>query len=125
MNCSIDSMLQFKACFCYACSCPNCTLSSQVLTVDARNHGHSAHSPDLTYEAMSNDLKHLLNQLHIGKCILIGHSMGGKTAMTTALSQVFSELSMCFNRKDKSQTFCSYFPFFINGSPVWWSVSSW
>ncbi|KAF5906995.1 protein ABHD11, partial [Clarias magur] len=59
----------------------------KVLTVDARNHGHSAHSPDLTYEAMTNDLKHLLNQLHIGKCILIGHSMGGKTAMTTALSQ--------------------------------------
>ncbi|KAK3555645.1 hypothetical protein QTP86_025623 [Hemibagrus guttatus] len=59
----------------------------KVLTVDARNHGNSAHSPGLTYEAMSKDLKHLLNQLHIGKCILIGHSMGGKTAMTTALSQ--------------------------------------
>ncbi|TSL04267.1 Protein ABHD11 [Bagarius yarrelli] len=65
----------------------NCTLSSQVLTVDARNHGSSAHSPMLTYEAMTNDLKHLLNQLHIGKCVLIGHSMGGKTAMATALSQ--------------------------------------
>lgn len=59
----------------------------KVLTVDARNHGNSTHSPGLTYEAMTNDLKHLLNQLHIGKCILIGHSMGGKTAMVTALSQ--------------------------------------
>lgn len=37
---------------------------------------------------MANDLKHLLAQLHIDKCILIGHSMGGKTAMTTALTQV-------------------------------------
>lgn len=59
----------------------------KVLTVDARNHGSSPHSPALTYEEMSNDLMHLLAQLHIEKCILIGHSMGGKTAMTTALMQ--------------------------------------
>ncbi len=42
----------------------------------------------LTYEAMTDDLKHLLSQLHIEKCVLIGHSMGGKTAMATALTQV-------------------------------------
>lgn len=59
----------------------------KVVTVDARNHGNSTHSPDLTYEAMTSDLKQLLGQLHIGKCVLIGHSMGGKVAMTTALSQ--------------------------------------
>ncbi|XP_053703654.1 protein ABHD11 [Synchiropus splendidus] len=59
----------------------------KVLTVDARNHGNSPHSPELTYEAMAGDLKHLLAQLHIEKCVLIGHSMGGKTAMTTALTQ--------------------------------------
>lgn len=39
---------------------------------------------------MTGDLKHLLAQLRIEKCILIGHSMGGKTAMTTALTQVSS-----------------------------------
>uniref|UniRef100_A0A3Q4G2A1 sn-1-specific diacylglycerol lipase ABHD11 n=1 Tax=Neolamprologus brichardi TaxID=32507 RepID=A0A3Q4G2A1_NEOBR len=59
----------------------------KVLTVDARNHGNSPHNPVLTYEAMANDLNHLLAQLRIDKCILIGHSMGGKTAMTTALTQ--------------------------------------
>ncbi|XP_018586006.1 sn-1-specific diacylglycerol lipase ABHD11 isoform X2 [Scleropages formosus] len=59
----------------------------KVLTVDARNHGNSTHSPLLTYEAMTNDLQHLLGQLHISKCVLIGHSMGGKVAMTTALLQ--------------------------------------
>ncbi|KAA0720133.1 Protein ABHD11 [Triplophysa tibetana] len=59
----------------------------KVLTVDARNHGKSPHSPILNYEAMTLDLTHLLGQLHIGKCVLIGHSMGGKVAMTTALSQ--------------------------------------
>ncbi|XP_048839861.1 protein ABHD11 isoform X2 [Brienomyrus brachyistius] len=59
----------------------------KVLTIDARNHGNSTHSPVLTYEAMTNDLQHLLGQLHITKCVLIGHSMGGKVAMTTALTQ--------------------------------------
>lgn len=59
----------------------------KVLTVDARNHGTSPHSPELTYESMSADLKLLLSQLRIEKCVLIGHSMGGKTAMTAALTQ--------------------------------------
>ncbi|XP_019402014.1 PREDICTED: protein ABHD11 isoform X1 [Crocodylus porosus] len=44
----------------------------------------------MTYEAMSLDVQHLLSQLHISKCILIGHSMGGKTAMTLALQRAFS-----------------------------------
>ncbi|XP_077403581.1 sn-1-specific diacylglycerol lipase ABHD11 [Vanacampus margaritifer] len=59
----------------------------KVLTVDARNHGNSPHHPQLTYEAMTGDLSHLLAQLRIDKCVLIGHSMGGKTAMTAALTQ--------------------------------------
>ena len=61
-----------------------------MLTIDARNHGTSPHNPVLTYEAMASDLKHLLSKLHIEKCVLIGHSMGGKVAMTTALTQVKS-----------------------------------
>lgn len=63
-------------------------LPRQVLTVDARNHGRSPHSPVMTYEAMSLDVQHLLSRLGITKCILIGHSMGGKTAMTLALQRV-------------------------------------
>ncbi|XP_008330767.1 sn-1-specific diacylglycerol lipase ABHD11 isoform X1 [Cynoglossus semilaevis] len=59
----------------------------KVLTVDARNHGTSPHSTAMSYEAMAGDLKLLLTQLRIEKCVLIGHSMGGKTAMTTALTQ--------------------------------------
>ncbi|NXX98661.1 ABHDB protein, partial [Centropus bengalensis] len=59
----------------------------QVLTLDARNHGHSPHSPVMTYEAMSLDVQHLLSRLRIPKCILVGHSMGGKTAMALALQQ--------------------------------------
>ncbi|XP_048679907.2 sn-1-specific diacylglycerol lipase ABHD11 isoform X2 [Caretta caretta] len=60
----------------------------KVLTVDARNHGESPHSPTMSYEAMSLDVQRLLCQLRLPKCILVGHSMGGKTAMTLALQQV-------------------------------------
>ncbi|KAM6192711.1 sn-1-specific diacylglycerol lipase ABHD11 [Sarcoramphus papa] len=59
----------------------------QVLMLDARNHGGSPHSPLMTYEAMSLDVQHLLTRLGITKCILLGHSMGGKTAMTLALQR--------------------------------------
>ncbi|XP_068025310.1 sn-1-specific diacylglycerol lipase ABHD11 [Melanerpes formicivorus] len=61
--------------------------SGKVLTMDARNHGSSPHSPLMTYEAMSLDVQHLLTRLGITKCIVLGHSMGGKTAMTLALQR--------------------------------------
>ena len=60
----------------------------QVLTVDARNHGESPHSPDISYKAMSQDLQDLLLQLGLVPCVLIGHSMGGRTAMLLALQRV-------------------------------------
>ncbi|XP_036266945.1 protein ABHD11 isoform X1 [Pipistrellus kuhlii] len=59
----------------------------RVLTVDARNHGDSPHSPDMSYEAMIQDLQDLLPQLGLAPCVLIGHSMGGKTAMLLALQR--------------------------------------
>lgn len=59
----------------------------RVLTVDARNHGDSPHSPDMSYEDMSQDLQDLLPQLGLVPCVLIGHSMGGKTAMLLALQR--------------------------------------
>ncbi|XP_036027388.1 protein ABHD11 [Onychomys torridus] len=59
----------------------------RVLTVDARNHGDSPHSPDASYEAMSQDLQGLLPQLGLVPCVLVGHSMGGKTAMLLALQR--------------------------------------
>ncbi|XP_069766440.1 sn-1-specific diacylglycerol lipase ABHD11 [Narcine bancroftii] len=58
-----------------------------VVTVDSRNHGNSGHSPVMTYEAMSLDLRNMLDKLNFPECILIGHSMGGKIAMTTALQR--------------------------------------
>lgn len=55
-----------------------------VYLVDQRNHGRSPHSDAFSYRLMADDLlefteDHALNHLRI-----IGHSMGGKTAMLFA-----------------------------------------
>lgn len=60
--------------------------SFHVLAVDQRNHGRSPHSSLLTYDAMANDLRELLDQEHIATTHVLGHSMGGKAAMQFALS---------------------------------------
>lgn len=52
-----------------------------VYLVDARNHGHSAHVDEINYLAMANDVRELILHEKIEKPIIIGHSMGGKTAM--------------------------------------------
>ncbi len=56
----------------------------QVLAVDLRNHGESPHSPIHTYDAMVHDLLHWINDRTLPRPWLIGHSMGGKTAMLLA-----------------------------------------
>jgi len=53
----------------------------RVLNVDQRNHGKSPHSSPFTYAAMAEDVLHLLDTYGLDKVILLGHSMGGKTAM--------------------------------------------
>ena len=52
-----------------------------VITVDQRNHGHSPHSNEMTYDLMADDLKELLDDKGIEQAVILGHSMGGKTAM--------------------------------------------
>ncbi|XAW89058.1 alpha/beta fold hydrolase [Vibrio sp. CDRSL-10 TSBA] len=56
----------------------------QVLSVDLRNHGLSLHSEQHNYALLAQDIKQLLEHLDIGDAIVIGHSMGGKTAMKLA-----------------------------------------
>ena len=60
--------------------------SFRVLAVDQRNHGRSPHSDLFTYDTMAEDLAELLEHLKIPSVHLLGHSMGGKTAMQFALS---------------------------------------
>lgn len=61
----------------------------EVYLVDQRNHGHSPHSEIFSYEVMAQDLKALFVDEKIAEAIVIGHSMGGKTAMRFA--QLFPE----------------------------------
>lgn len=56
-----------------------------VFLVDLRNHGHSPHSDEFNYQAMSEDISELMNSEKIYSAAIIGHSMGGKTAIQLAL----------------------------------------
>ncbi|MEN0049672.1 MAG: alpha/beta fold hydrolase [Bacteroidota bacterium] len=56
-----------------------------VFLVDQRNHGRSPHVEGMSYPLMANDLKEFLEQNWIHQAHIIGHSMGGKTAMQFAL----------------------------------------
>jgi len=58
-----------------------------VLALDARNHGRSPHDPVMTYEAMAADITAWLDQRGLARASLMGHSMGGKTAMLLACRQ--------------------------------------
>lgn len=58
--------------------------SFQVFTIDQRNHGRSPNSEEHTFEAMTNDLAEFFAQHKIEKAVVMGHSMGGKTAMRFA-----------------------------------------
>lgn len=57
----------------------------KVFLVDLRNHGQSPHSDDFNYKLMTEDLNEFFNDHSIDKAIVIGHSMGGKTAMNFAV----------------------------------------
>lgn len=57
-----------------------------VYFIDQRNHGRSPHDPEENYAVMSDDLLELMNDENLNKVILLGHSMGGKTAMHFAIS---------------------------------------
>jgi len=56
----------------------------QVHLVDQRNHGRSFHDDTFNYEALAEDLKHYCDAHELTDIILLGHSMGGKTAMLFA-----------------------------------------
>ncbi|MCG3166039.1 MAG: Esterase YbfF [Bacteroidia bacterium] len=55
-----------------------------VYLIDQRNHGQSPHSDEWNYKVMSDDLLEFFDEHHLSKATIIGHSMGGKTAMQFA-----------------------------------------
>jgi len=57
----------------------------RVIALDLRNHGDSPRAPVMGYAAMAEDVLETLRQASALPAVLIGHSMGGKVAMTAAL----------------------------------------
>ncbi len=58
-----------------------------VIALDLRNHGSSPHVSGMSYQEMVSDVQAILTHLAIADYDLMGHSMGGKTAMVMALQQ--------------------------------------
>jgi pimeloyl-ACP methyl ester carboxylesterase len=59
---------------------------SKVVLIDLRNHGRSPHFPHHNYDLMANDILNLMGFLGHEDVAVLGHSMGGKAAMTLALN---------------------------------------
>lgn len=53
-----------------------------ILRVDLRNHGQSFHSDEMTLPLMAQDIYKVVTHLGLKDLVVIGHSLGGKTAMT-------------------------------------------
>ncbi|MFM2206817.1 MAG: hypothetical protein RL213_792 [Bacteroidota bacterium] len=52
-----------------------------VVMIDQRNHGRSPHDPAISYPLMADDVQELIVRNNWKRPALLGHSMGGKTAM--------------------------------------------
>lgn len=61
-----------------------------VVLVDLRDHGRSPHTDAISYPIMAADVHALVERLGLKDIVLVGHSMGGKTAM--AFAQRWPEL---------------------------------
>ena len=59
----------------------------RVIAMDLRNHGASPHAAGMDYAAQASDVAETMAVLGIGRAIVLGHSMGGKTAMMLALTR--------------------------------------
>ncbi|MCB2000950.1 MAG: alpha/beta fold hydrolase [Rhodoferax sp.] len=57
-----------------------------VHALDLRNHGASPWADTMTYTEMADDVRHYIEQHDLGAVTVMGHSMGGKTAMALALA---------------------------------------
>jgi esterase len=59
--------------------------SFRLYLVDQRNHGDSPHTDTFSYPELAEDIYQFIRHHALGKVSLIGHSMGGKTAMEVSL----------------------------------------
>ncbi len=59
-------------------------LGFRVIIPDMRNHGQSPHTEAFNYTVMAEDIRGVIEKENIEKCYLVGHSLGGKVAMSLA-----------------------------------------
>jgi len=59
-------------------------LGYQLHLVDQRNHGRSFHNSNFNYSLLASDLHEYCLHHNLENIVLLGHSMGGKTAMEFA-----------------------------------------
>ena len=53
--------------------------------LDVRNHGRSPHADEMNYKLMAADVLEYMDDQQLDQVHLLGHSMGGKIAMSVAL----------------------------------------
>ena len=58
-----------------------------LFLLDLRNHGRSPHAAEMSYGAMAADVYTFVRETVKVPCNILGHSMGGKVAMTLAIKQ--------------------------------------
>jgi pimeloyl-ACP methyl ester carboxylesterase len=57
----------------------------RVIAIDLRNHGESPWSPVMDFPSMADDLAALIAAKQLDRAVILGHSLGGKTAMLFSL----------------------------------------
>lgn len=58
----------------------------QLWLLDLRNHGNSPHASGMSYAELAEDVRAWLDAQALERPTVLGHSMGGKTAMALALT---------------------------------------
>ncbi|PWI13333.1 alpha/beta hydrolase [Streptomyces sp. Act143] len=58
----------------------------RVIRLDLRGHGESGGAGVRTVAELADDVLALLDHLEVGRCVLVGHSMGGMIAQTIVLA---------------------------------------
>ena len=61
-----------------------------VHLLDLRNHGKSFHNQDISYQSMAADVDQYIEAKKIKNPIIIGHSMGGKVAIQSAINKSYT-----------------------------------
>ncbi|MCB0397124.1 MAG: alpha/beta fold hydrolase [Flavobacteriales bacterium] len=62
----------------------------EVHLLDLRNHGRSPHADEFNYQVMADDVLAYMHAQDLESVALVGHSLGGKVAMTLATNHALA-----------------------------------